>query len=190
MLTGEQFARYLLEKEGFSHYLVKQGRLNSQFRYSKGKVPTIFLLKQHQDHKEESLLVAAHEVGHALDLIDKGRYDSVRYYFYGYILSNLITFFTPIFFLPVLIFGIASCMAYIKTESAADAHKRNLVKKYLRDAYHQYDDSRSPDEVVQLAENRLKTDRKQTYRIAILYFIVFPLIVHTSAFSFWVDLVI
>lgn len=73
MLTREQFVHSLLEKVGFSQYHVKQGRLISQFRYSKGKVTTILLLKQHRDHKEEFLLVAAHEVEHALDLVDKGR---------------------------------------------------------------------------------------------------------------------
>jgi uncharacterized membrane protein YciS (DUF1049 family) len=175
MLTGEKFAHYLMEQAGFENFNIKRSKDNSKFRFNKG-IPTIFLLEKHSLNDWTSIEVAAHEVGHAIDLKDSGTsiLMSYVYVYSGFFL--LAAFFSKIFIIPLSLFSLICAILYIKSELKADYFKRILIKKYLKEALLKFNDSRNPNELIHEIDKKIKKETFQIYRIGIVTFIIFPFV--------------
>jgi Putative neutral zinc metallopeptidase len=183
MLTGEKFAHFLMEKECFDTFQVKTSKRNSMFRYKKG-IPTIYLLKKHMDSSQKAIEVAAHEVGHAIDLVDKEKYSSFTSYFYICLVVNLgAIFISKLFFIPALIFGVICSLVYIRSELKADENKRILISKHLHDALLKYNDSRDLQQFITDVEKKSQMEKYQVYRIGLFAIFFAPLIMILIAYT-------
>jgi hypothetical protein len=183
MLTGEKFAHYLMKKEGFEKYAIKNSSFNSMFRYSRNGVPTVYLLKKHKAETVEAIDVAAHEVGHAVDLRKKEKYNVLMSYVYIYTFTNLIVlFFSYLFLIPAILFALICAVVYIKSELEADKNKRILIAKHIKGALEEHSVFRDPQSFMNEMEKNKKRERNQSYRLGILMFIVVPFILHFTEF--------
>jgi uncharacterized membrane protein YciS (DUF1049 family) len=182
MLTGEKFANYLMKKEGFNPFQVKKSKINSMFRYSRG-MPTVFLLKKHTDESIKAIDVAAHEVGHAVDLRHKEKYNAQMNYIYLYIITNLlVVFFSYLFLIPAIVFALICSFIYIKSELNADKNKRRLIAKHINEALDEYGDDRDPSLFMNEVKRNERSEIIGCYRVGIFIFIVAPFVLHFTEY--------
>jgi hypothetical protein len=164
-----------MRKKGFDRFNIKRSKINSKYRIKKG-IPTIMLLEKDSFEDWDSIETAAHEVGHALDLkFSEAR--AVMYYVYVYIAFAFLTKFSSLFLIPAITFAIICTILYVRNELNADANKRTLINQYLKNALKEFNDNRDGAIFIDKINKRKNIEVFQAYKIGILVYIIFPLVI-------------
>lgn len=186
MLTGKNFAEYILAAEEMQGVRIRSVKKNSKMRYENEHI--IVFLPENIDFTAESIIIGAHEIGHAKQFIDKSEYRKFRN---PYLITYfLLCFISNSFFhskiLLVLSLSILGGLIFIvidtiqRIEREANGFADEFIKKYLNMALEWANDSRNPEEleheIAIKMRNRLFTDKvmHNLFKVVSPYALIVP----------------